>query len=308
MHNCIARDGFKHFVMVCFVAFVFGGTAFGQDSPANQPEVQSTPTPQPSPTPSLERRFLKNILRDQRVIWTAPFSVHRSDAKWMGPLAVSSAILFATDRRSAGKLEEPGDHRSRLRISSDISQGGAFYTTGGVAATFYLVGRATHNARARETGLLSMEALVDSALVTTVLKTASQRPRPPVDDASGEFFDGGRSFPSGHAASAWSVATVIASEYGQHRPFVRFAAYGLAAAISMSRFTGQNHFLSDVLIGSAIGYGVGRYVYRTNHHISLDGGNSRPGKSTTRSKLIPLVYPSYNRTDRAYGLGMQWHL
>jgi len=306
MCSSIAEYGLKHFVIVCLLTIVFASAAFGQDSANNEAGAQASPTPQATPSPSLEHRFLKNILRDQRAIWLAPFSVHQSDAKWIAPLAASSAILLATDRRSAGELAEPGDHRTRTRISSDISRSGSFYTTGGIAATFYLMGRATHNQRARETGLLSMEALIDSGIVTKALKTASQRPRPTIDDASGEFFDKGSSFPSGHAASAWSLATVIAFEYGQHRPLVRFTAYGLAAAVSMSRYTARKHFLSDALIGSAIGYGIGRYVYRTNHDPSLDGVKGQTPRKRLKSKLIPFTYPIYSGAERSYGLAMCW--
>ncbi len=306
MCSRFAVPGFKHFAIVSFLIIVFSGAVFAQDSSA--PAATPSPTPQASPTPTLEHRFFKNILQDQRVIWTAPFSLHQSDAKWIAPLGISSAILFATDRHSAGELAEPGNHRTRLRISSDISRGGSVYATSAIAGGFYLIGRATNNYRARETGLLSMEALIDSGLVVTALKTASQRPRPTVDDASGEFFDRGKSFPSGHAASAWSVATVIASEYGHDRPLVRVAAYGLATAVSMSRYTGQNHFLSDVLVGSAIGYGIGRYVYRTHHNPSGDPVNAQPTQKRLKSKLIPFTYPIYSGAERTYGLALSWPL
>jgi membrane-associated phospholipid phosphatase len=267
------------------------------------PQPQTEPTPQAKPTPSLESRFLRNILNDQYAIWTAPFRIGRGDMKLLAPFALSTAALMATDRYTGGEIIE-GNHSTRLRISKDISYGGSVYATGGIAATFYLAGRATNNRRARETGLLSAEALVDSSIVVEVLKAASQRPRPFVDDASGEFFDGGNSFPSGHAISAWSVATVIAYEYGKHRPLVRFGAYGLASAVSISRYTGQKHFLSDVLVGSAFGYGIGRYVYRTHHDASLDDDAGAQMKN--RSKLIPLTSPLYSRASRAYGLALAW--
>ncbi|HEX8923031.1 MAG TPA: phosphatase PAP2 family protein [Pyrinomonadaceae bacterium] len=267
------------------------------------PQPQTEPTPQAKPTPSLESRFLRNILNDQYAIWTAPFRIGRGDMKMLGPLVLSTAALMATDRYTGGEIIE-GNHSTRLRISKDISYGGSVYATGGIAATFYLAGRATNNRRARETGLLSAEALVDSSIVVEVLKAASQRPRPLVDDASGEFFDGGNSFPSGHAISAWSVATVVAYEYGEHRPLVRFGAYGLASAVSISRYTGQKHFLSDVLVGSAFGYGIGRYVYRTHHDASLDEDAGAQMKN--RSKLIPLTSPLYSRASHAYGLALAW--
>ena len=308
MCSSIAGYGFKHIFIVWFLTIVFCGAVFAQDSPKNQPDAGTSPAPQASPSPSLEHRFLKNIFRDQRAIWTAPFSLHPSDAKWMAPLTVASAIFIATDQRSAGELSEPGDHRARLRISSGISRGGSFYTTSAIAGAFYLIGRTTNNYRARETGLLSLEALVNTGIVTSVLKTASQRSRPSVDEASGEWFAKGSAFPSGHSASAWSLATVFAYEYGQHRPLVRVAAYGLATVVSISRYTGQNHFLSDVLVGSAIGYGIGRYVYRTHHDSSVDSANGQTKHKGLRSKLIPFTFPIYNGAERSYGLSMSWPL
>jgi membrane-associated phospholipid phosphatase len=269
------------------------------------PEAQPSPAPQATPSPSAERRFFANLLRDQRAIWTAPFTIERDDAKWLAPLGLSTALLLATDRHTAGELAENGDHQTRLRISRDISRGGSVYATGSVATAFYLIGRATNNARARETGLLSAEALIDSGIVAAGLKVATQRPRPRLDDASGEFFDRGTSFPSGHAVSAWSLATVVANEY-KHRRFVQVTAYGLAAAISLSRYTGRNHFLSDVLAGSAMGYGIGRYVYRTRHDPALDANTDGAKPGGSRSKIFPLISLRFNRASRFYGLALVW--
>ena len=275
---------------ICAIFFWIGAsistTCFAQSSPAT-----ATPGPKPSPTPSLERMFFRNILRDQRAIWTSPFNLKRENMRWLAPLGLSTVVLIATDRQTSGELVENGDNLTRLRVSQDISRFGSLYATGGVAAAFYLVGRAKNNARARETGLLGAEALIDSGILVEALKTVSQRQRPPTDHSSGEFFDGGSSFPSGHAITAWSLATVIAHEYGQHRPLVRFGVYGLATAVSLSRYTGRNHFLSDVLVGSAMGYGIGRYVYRQHHDPSLDSPNQEQTSGLERSRLFPRIAP-----------------
>src|ERR1041385_125615 len=274
--------------------------------PEAQPSPEVRPTPQSAPTPTLERRFFRNVLGDQAAIWTSPFHMGHGDAKWLAPLGVSAAVFFATDRRTAGEMAEGSDNSTRVRISRDISQAGNLYTTGGAAAAFYLIGRASHNARARETGLLAAEALVNGPLVVEALKPVSRRQRPPTDHASGEFFEGGTSFPSGHAISAWSFASVVAEEYGQHRPLLRFGIYGLAAAVSFSRFTGRNHFLSDALVGSALGYGIGHYVYRKHQDPALDSDDGAQQTSAARSKKLPLVSPIFSRAERAYGLGLAW--
>jgi len=281
--------------------------ASAQDSPAPQPSP--SPTPHAKPTPSLESHFVKNILDDQRAIWLSPFHMGRDDAKWLLPVGGAAAVLFATDRRTGGEALEGGTDSTRVKISNDVSQLGSVYATGGVAAAFYIAGRATHDARARETGLLAGEALIDSGIVVTVLKSVSRRQRPPTDDASGEFFSGGTSFPSGHSISAWSLATVVANDYGHHRPALRFAVYGLAAAVSLSRYGGRNHFLSDVLVGSAIGYGTGRYVYLKRHDTTLDG-DTKKDHSALRSKYFPAIAPRFGgdgtRDGREYGVALAW--
>jgi len=271
--------------------------------------AQTTPSSRalPKPTPDLEKKFLINILDDQRAIWTSPFRLRGSDARWLAPLGVSTMALIATDRRTSGELVENGDNLNRLRISRNISRLGSLYSTAGVAGVIYLAGRATHNDHLRETGLLATEALIDSGIVVTALKTASQRQRPPEDHSSGEFFDGGSSFPSGHAISAWSLATVIAQEYGHHRPLVQVGAYGLATAVSLSRYTGRNHFLSDVLVGSAMGYGIGRYVYHKRHDPALDAKNGQQNNDLTRSKLFPRVAPIYYPRAHIYGGMLAWN-
>lgn len=299
-----------HAAALC-VAFLAASAGVVAQSPRQADPRDDKPTPgaTPSPTPSLERRFFANVVRDQRAIWTSPFHVGRGDAKWLAPLGVSTLALAFTDQKT-GQLS---DNHSRISVSRNVSEAGSVYTAGGIAAAFYLAGRATGNARARETGLLGGEALVNSAIVYSVLKNVSQRPRPTVDNAHAEFFDGGRSFPSGHATNAWALAAVVANEYHDRRA-VQLVAYGLATAVSASRYTARKHFLSDVLVGSAIGYGIGRYVYRTHHDPSLDApgagvsqsGEAEGRRESARSKFMPFVAPSFSRARREYGLALAW--
>ncbi len=292
-------------VMLLATMFLIGANAASaQTVPVEAlSRPQPSPTPQATSSPSLEKEFFRNILRDQRAIITAPLHLKKSDARFLLPLGAVTATLLATDRRTAGALH---DNQSRLKISRDISRLGDFYATGGIAGAFYLVGRATNSARARETGLLGIEALIDSGIDVQALKAITQRPRPRVDNASGEFFDRGNSFPSGHAISAWSLATVVAEEYHNHC-FVQITAYGLAVAVSASRYTGRNHFLSDALVGSVLGYGIGHYVYKTHHNQSLDSLNEVSSHGVRR-KLFPMLAPKYNGQKHDYGMTLAWNL
>jgi hypothetical protein len=61
-------------------------------------------TPSPSSTPSLEREFFKNILSDQKAIWTAPFHLERSDTKWVVPSGIGLMALITTDRITGDEI------------------------------------------------------------------------------------------------------------------------------------------------------------------------------------------------------------
>lgn len=267
-----------------------------------------TPTPSPTPavssTPSLEREFFKNVLRDQRAIWTSPFDLKGEDARWLVPLGVGTGALIATDRETGDEMLESHHLDNASRI---VSYAGSIYGVAAEAGGFYLIGRATHDYRARETGILSAEAALDSGIVVTVLKEVTQRARPTAGVDRSKFFVGGTSFPSGHSIQAWSIATVVANEYHDHLA-VEIAAYGVASAVSVARFTGHYHYLSDVLVGSAMGYGIGRYVYHAHHRIASRGGGGEDEEDelSKRSGRWPAVAPVFDSHTHTYGLGLAW--
>ncbi len=220
----------------------------------------------PDPTNVIGPRLLKNIADDQEAIWTSPAHLRVSDADWLVPLGAITGILLATDSEFSKHLS---NSPSRLNESDNFSNAGIGALVG-AGAGLYLWGRITHEDHKRETGLLAGEAVIDSLAVTYAAKYAFQRDRPLQDNYRGQFWQGGTSFPSEHSAVAWSIASVFAHEYPG--PLTSTLAYGLASAISSSRVTAKQHFPSDVLIGSAIGWLVAQEVYRHHHDPELGGG------------------------------------
>jgi membrane-associated phospholipid phosphatase len=95
----------------------------------------------------------------------------------------------------------------------------------------------------------------------------------------------------------WAVATVIASEYHDRRS-VQIAAFATASAVSVARFAQHKHYLSDVLAGSALGYGIGKYVYHKRHRDALD--------SSVSNLWWPTISPEVKRRTRQYGIGLTW--
>ena len=214
---------------------------------------------------SLGLRLIENIEKDQIAMWTSPLRLQLSDTEWLVPSGLVTGGLLATDTEFSKHLS---NSPSRLKYSANFSNYG-LYSMAGLAGGFYLWGRMTHDEHKRETGILAGEAAADSFAATTALEYAFGRQGPLTNDYRGNFFQGGSSMPSDHAAIAWSIASVVAHEYPG--PLTSVLAYGMASAVSMSRLTAKQHFPSDVLIGSAIGWFVGQHVYRAHHDAGLDG-------------------------------------
>lgn len=208
----------------------------------------------------------KHFLLDQKAMWTSPARVRLPEATWLVPLGGFAAGLFATDTEVSRHLNNAPDTLHRYQQFSNYGVG----TMVGAAAGSYILGLTTHNEHQRETGFLSGEAAIDSLVAVEALKYVTGRERPGTDNANGSFWRGGDSFPSEHAATAWAIAGIVAHEYPG--PLPKIAAYGLASAISAARVTGREHFPSDALAGSAIGWLVSEYVYRDHHNPDLAGG------------------------------------
>jgi membrane-associated phospholipid phosphatase len=219
-------------------------------------QVPATLPPQPR-SKALSRLFGR-LLADEKTMWTSPSRVTRDEIKWIVPLAAITAVMISTDKRAIAGLGSPRDFAEDSR---DLSSLGSGFAAFGAAGGIYVVGKLTHNERATETGMLGVEAIIHASIVANVLKLATARERPNIDRGDGSFWDGGHSFPSGHATVIWALATVIAEEYSG-KPLIRFGAYGVAAAVAAARFTGQNHFPADVLVGSALGYLIGHYIVK----------------------------------------------
>lgn len=255
------------------------------------------------PQNQLFKPFFRHLAGDQKNFWTAPVRMKSDDGKLFAPFAAFTGALIAGDSWISRQVP---DAPSQLKRSQNFSNYAA-YSLVGAAGSAYLWGHLSHNDHLGETGFLAGEAALNSTAVAYLLKTVTQRPRPLESGGMGTFFQGGSSFPSEHAAIAWSVASVVAHEYPG--PLTQLAAYGLASTVTMTRVTGKQHFASDVIIGSALGWYFGRQVYRAHHDPELGGagwGNfyESSGEDQPRSPqhmgspYVPLdswVYPALER-------------
>lgn len=245
-----------------------------------------------STTPLLERAFVPNVLADEKAFWTRPFRPKATDINWFLPFAASTSLIIGSDDSIEARVPTGS---ARLRRSQDFSNFGAASLVG-AASSLYLWGHFANNDHARETGLLSGEALVNSLAVTSAIQLFAGRERPTEGNGKGEFWQGGSSFPSDHAAASWAVASVLAREYPG--PMTELLAYGTAFGVSVARVTGRKHFVADVYVGSALGWYLGREAYRTHHDPEVGGpGWDGPSDASREPRTPPNMGSPYVPVD-----------
>ncbi len=292
------------FVVIFVLTLDLSALAQADDTPSvveNTPESSTTTTPRKS----RELTALADIWSDQKTFWMRPVRAKSGDVHWLLPLVVGTSLLIGADRSIEARLPTAAGTIKNSQRFSDVGTGSLL----GVAGLLYMRGRFTHDDRASETGVLAGEAAIDSLAISSTLQLLSGRERPGTGDSRGRFFQGGNSFPSNHAAVAWSAATVIANEYPG--PLTKLLAYGAASAISISRITGRKHYASDVVIGSTLGWYLGRQVFRTRHGRETGGdfgdltGTGEPPRTTRNmgSPYVALDSWVYPAIDKLAALG-----
>ncbi len=300
-------------LVVCILLLILAATPFAEGQNGPSTTSQSAPVASPSPEPDVEHpasavptRFISNVLVDQKEIWTSPFKARIQDMNWLVPMIGLTAGMINADAELSSRVDVNGTLGSH---ASTLSNGGLAAALGG-AGGLYLLGKFRSDDHEREAGIVGVEAATNGLIVTEALKVVSRRQRPTDGNGLGEFFKNGSilnsSFPSAHAVMTWSVASAIAHEY----PGIatQILSYGVATGVSLSRVYGRNHFPSDVIAGSAIGWLIGREVYATHHDPTLPGGGygtfhrdrpAEPASPQTRfSAYVPMdswVYPAFDR-------------
>jgi membrane-associated phospholipid phosphatase len=211
--------------------------------------------------------IVPDILRDQKGIWLSPLKLRKGHA-WVPMLvmAAGTAGFIASDSHTMPYFR---DHQRNLDDVNDVFD--QWITMGEIAAVpvgLMAAGTVRHDSYQTTTALLAARAYADSEVLEFAAKLVTRRERPS-DVPAGQSFNhtffksqivsgNGSSFPSGHAAGAFCVATVLSTRYKNHR-WVPWVMYSFATAISLSRITTMGHFASDVFVGSAMGYSVSRF-------------------------------------------------
>jgi membrane-associated phospholipid phosphatase len=229
----------------------------------------------------------RHVLEDEKGIVTSPLRVRTKDLLWIVPFGVATGVALHYD---ADALSSLGYDPSRQDTFNTISNVGAIYVPIAGIVGGYAAGAWRKDDYLQQTAVISAEAILDAQIINLPLKYALDRQTPMQGDGTGRFWPhgpstwpDGQSMPSGHSLTAWSMAHVVAVRYPSWR--VRLVAYGLAATVSASRVIARQHFPSDVVVGSTLGYMIGGYVVHKR---------GEPSKSFT-----------FSMVDTPNGRGMQ---
>jgi len=221
---------------------------------------------------------------------TAPFRMSSSQALMLGGGIFITGVLLFTDEQTDHFFKPLKDQYDWIHTSSpQVSELGANY---GIAfiGLFGGYGLVSKNRKAVRTSLLAAQAAITSGIWVRLGKMLASRERPSatyVDyhhdfwwgpfqqfnsriarDRSIAAFD---AFPSGHTATAFSIASVFAHQYSETKA-VPVIAYTLATLVGISRLTEHTHWASDAFTGACIGYLCGKQV--VHHEKELEAGRA----------------------------------
>jgi hypothetical protein len=206
-----------------------------------------------------------------------PFLTGR-DAAWAGALALTTVLLFQVDEDVDRWVQRESIQGSNfIRKTADIANLSKDDQVMLAGALVYVTGRLTKKPVLADMAFHSTEAVLLSSVFLTVVRGALGRTRPyvtPDDPTNFDAFQGFkqfeyRSFPSIHASANFAVAAVISNEMKRRWPgrmrWVPPMLYAAATLPTASRLYLGRHWMSDLVVGSAVGILTGRKVAQYHH-------------------------------------------
>ena len=215
----------------------------------------------------LNGRYFLSYICDTKNVLISPIKWNAKEWLSAGSVIGASTLLYTQDR-SIKDFFQNNRNSFTNNISTQVFErfGSGVYSIPLLGVAF-LYGTLAKKEKPTKVALDGVKAFVVSGIVVQGIKIVTQRQRPYQDPQPSfpDNFDGPQgnfgynSFPSGHTTSAFSVATVIATEYKDVK-WIPYACYSIAGLTGLSRINDNKHWASDVLMGAAIGFGVGKLI------------------------------------------------
>lgn len=212
------------------------------------PAVQPAPPPPAAPSAAGAyddrpfARIVPNFITDLRRLPSLDTAVV------LGVGGLLSAVAYQNDAHFTRQASAGGTDQI-FAVGGSLGDG---YMQAGIAVGVYAAGRLSKSNATAHVGADLIRAQLVTGLLVHSLKLATQRDRPNgTHDSATKTY----AFPSGHSAATWTTATVLWRHLGWR---VGAPASLLAAYASASRLQQNQHYMSDVLFGAALGIASAR--------------------------------------------------
>lgn len=214
----------------------------------------------------------KILLDDTWYFITAPTRLNRNSAKWLGGVLLTTGLIYAYDEDILNAFRRNNDlplYSDFLKIGTDIGPLGHM----GITNKYYLgglvAGAVLKIKFLEEICFQILESHLVAGIFKNLANVVAGRARPFEDNGPYFFkFNEGTSFPSGHASTAFQLATILSAHVKHWSASVVF--YGLASAIAAQRIESRGHWPSDVFTGAFYGTVVSRAILQRHAQRKLN--------------------------------------
>lgn len=212
----------------------------------------------------LSRKYLKSYKECGITVLEQPVHYDWKDWTVLAGVAATATLSFVYD----DDLHNFFDGMFNVHEANTVSQytdlpGEELFIIPCIAGA-YLISAINRDCRLRNASLATLQAFVFTEVLAAGIKVLSCRERPDTG-ADPWQWEGpfatfkSTSFASGHAMRAFAMATTLAGMYND-KIWVGALAYSLASITSFGRLISKEHWTSDVVIGAALGYFIGRGI------------------------------------------------
>jgi len=235
----------------CVVILLCAGSAVAQTRPDTDPSAPSvTQLSESDPM-----RFVRWTVQDP-ADW-----IRTSSWKRAGRFGLSLAVLVPMSRLDerllSGREKAEGRYGEILEIANEFGGPNAIW----FPVTIFGASLFTTDTKFQDAAFTSMQSPVYAYFLTALSKRAIVGRRRPYEEMGAYEFEflsnRNSSFPSGHATTAWAIVTPWMVYYDGPASKVLGV---FAAGTAISRMQRQQHWLTDVVAGSALGFATGYWL------------------------------------------------
>lgn len=225
----------------------------------------------------LSKSYLKSYWNSGLTVLGQPLHYDWKDWTVFGGVAAATTLAFIYDDEIYNFINK-NIYDNNINTASKFTNvfGEELFILPCIAGT-YAISAINKDCRLRNMSLAVLQSFVYAEVASAGLKVLTCRLRP--GDVNGQrTADNGEmwlgpfatfestSFPSGHAMRSFAVATTVAGFYPE-KTWVGIVSYSMATLCSLGRVASNEHWTSDVIVGAALGYFIGRGVVKFNNKI-----------------------------------------